>query len=96
MINKGYQPNKGELDSLKPPREGSGVSRNASKLLKYKVLRFKKDDIIIINIKEAICTTEQNAMIYQLKKVFPNNRLLILADGATLSIMRDTKKIGEN
>lgn len=91
MLKEGYQPNKGELDSSNSPKGGSGLTEKTLCLGKYKRLNLKKDDVIIINIKGSIPDVGVKRIIEQIKKVFPDNKAVILTEGSSLSIIRNKK-----
>ena len=88
MNNEGYQPNKGALDPLEPPKGGSGISKYENEGVILKILSdVKEDDIIIAKTTKPITQAGAKVIIDSLKSTFPKNKILLTCDGADISFI---------
>ena len=58
-------------------------------------VNLKKDDVIVINIKQSIPKNGIQSIMDQIKKAFLNNKVLVLTEGATLSTIREKRIKGD-
>jgi hypothetical protein len=53
------------------------------------VLRLQPDDLIVVSLDYSITPERAQFLAAELEKRFPKNNVLIVADGAKLSVQRD-------
>jgi len=88
MVKEGYQPNKGKLDPLNPPKGGSGVSKYEKEgVILSKLSDVKEDDIIIAKTTKPVTAAGAQMIIDSLRGTFPNNKILLTCDGADISFI---------